>query len=221
MLSLPNITKYLFPGLVLIFAVFYLTNEPLYRLFISEDHVVEWLTFLFLILSGVSSAILAKRIKKRHDYLHWFFIIFAGFCILAGFEEISWGQRVFGVESNEFFKTHSDQQEINLHNTFQGTVGIKTKHIALLVLLIYGVILPWQERKGNKRIEWLKARHLIIPPTFLIPAFLMASLLMLDFQTGYEEEIGEFFFSVCFFIMIQWNHRLLSENKDLIPSRNV
>ncbi|MBC8052763.1 MAG: hypothetical protein H7Y13_06835 [Sphingobacteriaceae bacterium] len=207
-LSIQNISKYLFPILVIIFAIFYLTNEPLYREFISEDHFVEWLTFLFLILTGFSSAILANRIKHRHNYLHWFFIVFSGFCILAGFEEISWGQRVFDVETTEFFQRHSDQKEINLHNTFQGTVGIKTKHIALLAMFIYGVLLPWREKKGDQHVEWLKAHYLIIPPLFLIPGFLMATALMLDFQTGYEEEIGEFFFSICFFLMIQWNHRL-------------
>jgi hypothetical protein len=206
--ALKNISKYLFPFLVLVFAVLYLTNEPYYRLLINEDQAVEWLTFLFLILSGFSSAVLANKIKHRYHYYHWFFILFAGFCILAGFEEISWGQRVFGVETTEFFQKHSDQQEINLHNTFQGTVGIKTKHIALLLMFIYGVILPWREKKKDAHVEWLKEHQLVLPPTFLIPGFLMATLLMLDFQTGYEEEIGEFFFSLCFFLMMQWNHYL-------------
>lgn len=205
-----NTSRYLFPALVLIFAIIYLVNEPLYRELINEDQSVEWLTFLFLILSGLASALLANRIKHRHNYLHWFFIVFAGFCILAGFEEISWGQRVFGVETTEFFQNHSDQKEINLHNTFQGTVGIKTKHIALLVMFIYGVILPWREKKKDTHVEWLKAHHLILPPAFLIPGFLMATLLMLDFQTGYEEEIGEFFFSICFFLMMLWNHHLFN-----------
>jgi hypothetical protein len=204
---------------VVIFAVLYLTNEPFYRDLINEDNIVEWLTFLFLLLSGLSSAHLANKIKHRYHYLHWFFIIFAGFCILAGFEEISWGQRVFGVESTEFFKQHSDQKEINLHNTFQGTVGIKTKHIAILVMFIYGVLLPWREKKGDSLIAKLKEQYLIIPPRFLIPGFLMATALMLDFQSGYEEEIGEFFFSICFFIMIQWNHHLLKSGENLISPR--
>lgn len=31
-------------------------------------------------------------------------------------EEISWGQRIFDVESSEFFLEHNMQNEINLHN---------------------------------------------------------------------------------------------------------
>jgi hypothetical protein len=181
----------------------------------EEDHLVEWLTFLFLLLSGLSSAVLANYIKQRYNYFNWFFIVFSGFCILAGFEEISWGQRVFGVESTEFFLTHSDQKEINFHNTFQGTVGIKTKHIALLAMFIYGVILPWREKRNDRIVGWLKAHYLIIPPAFMIPGFLMASALMLDFQTGAEEEIGEFFFSICFLLMIQWNHHLFKTGNTL------
>ncbi len=210
-LNIQILSKYVFPLLVVVFAAFYLLNESLYRLLISEDHVVEWLTFSCLILTGFYSASLAHKIKIKYNYYHWFFICFSAFCVLAGFEEISWGQRVFQVESNEFFKTYSDQKEINLHNTFQGTVGIKTKHIALIAMFIYGVIFSWRQNKANM-LNWLKSKKFIIPPTFLIPGFLMATALMLDFQTGYEEEIGEFFFSICFLLMILWNNHVF-DNK--------
>lgn len=206
-LNIQILSKYVFPLLVIVFVAFYLLNEPLYRLLISEDHLIEWLTFTCLILTGFYSASLAHKIKIQYNYYHWFFICFSAFCMLAGFEEISWGQRVFQVESNEFFKTYSDQKEINLHNTFQGTVGIKTKHIALIVMFLYGVIFSWRQDK-EKTLFWLKTKNFIIPPTFLIPGFLMATALMLDFQTGYEEEIGEFFFSICFLLMILWNHQI-------------
>jgi hypothetical protein len=77
-------------------------------------------------------------------------------------------------------------------------------------MFLYGVILPWVEEKKKYDLSWLKNKFLVIPPTFLIPGFLMATLLMLDFQTGYEEEIGEMFFSICFLLMMQWYHHLFS-----------
>ncbi|WP_207425469.1 hypothetical protein [Pedobacter sp. SYSU D00535] len=205
-----KITYYLFPSLVILFASIYFVDRPFYRLLVNEDYIVEWITFAFLFFTGIYSAILAFKIKQSYNYYHWFFILFAGFTLLAGFEEISWGQRVFGIESTEFFQKHSDQNEINLHNTFQGIFHIKTKHIALLAMLVWGVILPWRQQKGKQDFKWLKDhdRHFIIPPHFLIPAFLMGAILMLDFQTGYEEEFGEMFFSICFFLMIAWNNVL-------------
>jgi hypothetical protein len=164
-----------------------------------------------------------NRILFRHTCVQnknqiQFFISFSAFCVLAGFEEISWGQRVFQVESTEFFKTYSDQKEINMHNTFQGTVGIKTKHIALIAMFIYGVIFSWRQDK-DKLFYWLKSKKLIIPPTFLIPGFLMATVLMLDFQTGHEEEIGEFFFSICFLLMILWNHNVFSSDVEELSNK--
>lgn len=140
--SIPKWGVYIFPALTLIFALFYLIDESRYRYLIMEDSIVEWLTFAFLIAAGILSLVIAVKIKRRHRYFHWFFILFFGFNLLAGFEEISWGQRVFGVETTGIFHKYSDQNESNLHNTFQGLFHITTKHIALLALLFYGTIFP-------------------------------------------------------------------------------
>lgn len=206
---IPRLGLYIFPALTLIFAFCYLVDESLYRSLIMEDSLVEWLTFGFLISAGFLSLLAAVRIRRNHRYLHWFFILFFGFNILAGLEEISWGQRVLEVETTGVFHKYSDQNEINLHNTFQGLFHIKTKHIALLVLLFYGAILPGLMRNRDLRKERFPLKQLIIPPMFLRLGFTIAAILMLDFQTGYEEEIGEFFFSICFFIMMLWNLELV------------
>ena len=62
-------------------------------------------------------------------------------------EEISWGQRVFAIEPGEFFRTYSDQNEINLHNVMQQYLSqeyalTQTRRLAALVLFLYGVIFP-------------------------------------------------------------------------------
>ncbi len=208
---IPKWGLYLFPVLTLIFAAFYLIDEAFYRSIIKEDSIIEWLTFAFLIAAGFVSLTIASKIWMKHQYLHWFFILFFGFNILAGLEEISWGQRVFEVETTGVFQKYSDQNEINLHNTFQGIFRIKTKHIALIVLFIYGSILPGLMREYNLKNSKMPLRQLIIPPLFLRMGFTIASILMLDFQTGHEEEIGEFFFSICFFIMMLWNLTLVNQ----------
>lgn len=183
-------------------------NEDFYRSVLKEDSIVEWLTFVFLVLAGCVSFMVALKIWKTFNYLQWFFILFSAFNILAGLEEISWGQRIFGIETTGVFHKYSDQNEVNLHNTFQGVFHIKTKHIALIVLFIYGCILPGIIQKGKFHFDKMPLKLLIIPPMFLRLGFAIASILMLDFQTGHEEEIGEFFFSICFFIMMLWNLEL-------------
>lgn len=211
-----KVSWFLFFVLSFLFAGLYIVNEKVYRSIINEDNLVEWLTFGGLLTAGLLSLYIAWQIKSRYHYYHWFFILFFAFNLLAGFEEISWGQRVFDVRSNEFFLQYNDQQETNLHNTFQGVFHVKTKHIALLVLFFYGVVLPWlkEKRIGSRLTDRFQ---LIVPPTFLRLPFLLGTVLMLDFQTGYEEEIGEFYYSICFVIMMLWNRLLLKGTEAFEP----
>lgn len=209
----------LFPALIALFIFIYFFNKDLYYQLTSEDGLVEWATFFCLFISSVISLNIAFAHYKEHRKIHPFFAIFFLFNLLAGFEEISWGQRLFQMESGEFFNTYSDQKEINLHNTFQGIVGIKTKHIALAVLFVYGVVLPWKSAAGTLNWKIIKQKYLVIPPVFLLPAFILATLLMLDFPTGNEEEIGEFFYSMCFLLTCIYSYQVMKHSSN--ESENV
>ena len=46
------------------------------------------------------------------------------FCYVI-MEEISWGQRIIGFSTPEFFKLHNLQGEANLHNLITGPVDIR------------------------------------------------------------------------------------------------
>ena len=201
-------TPYIFAVLSAIFVLLYFFDKPFYLAVIREDSLAEWLTFAFLVATGVISLITGMIVKRRYGYLHWFFLLFFAFNILAGLEEISWGQRVFNMTTEGVFAKYSDQNEINLHNTMQGLLMVKTKHIAMYVLFFYGVILPWLVKKGKISSAWLKRVQLIVPHMFLRGGFLIASLLMIDIPTGHEEEIGEFFYSICFVLMMLYNYYL-------------
>ncbi len=198
----------------MIIAFLFFIDVPLYLKLTLEDGPIEWLTFSSLLLSAIVSIIIARGIKRHYHYNHWFFILFFFFAILAAGEEISWGQRIFGFKTTEFFKTHSDQPENNLHNAFQGIVGIKTKHIAFILLFVWGVILPLFYKKGKFKKSFLGERTLIIPPAFLIPAFIIAGFCMFDFPTEQEEEFGEFFYSLIF-VFFMLNNYILFKRKVL------
>jgi hypothetical protein len=53
-------------------------------------------------------------------------------------EEISWGQRIFGVESPEFFTAHNAQRETNLHNLVVG--GVKINKLIFGGALAVGIV---------------------------------------------------------------------------------
>lgn len=206
---LEEFSRYIFLGLAGIFILLFFINRPFYLAIISEDSLAEWMTFAFLITTGFISLIIGIKIKKLYGYYHWFFLLFFAFNILAGFEEISWGQRVFDIKTEGVFAKYSDQNEINLHNTLQGLLMVKTKHIAMYVLFLYGVILPWLIKKGKIKTNWFTNNQLIVPPMFLIAGFLIATLFMIDIPTGQEEEIGEFLYSICFVMMMLHNLHLI------------
>ena len=88
--------------------------------------------------------------------------LFFGFLFLFGaMEEISWGQRVLGIESPEWFLKHNKQGEINLHNllifgvninklVFGKILGIGIGIYLLLVPFLYRI----NERFKNAMDRW-------------------------------------------------------------------
>ncbi len=90
--------------------IFYLS----YRKFVlgnlgTEDTLLEWGTFGCAMLASILFLI-SGILRTRFAYLlsiAW--LIFA-------LEEISWGQRVFSIETPSFFKEYNYQQEISIHN---------------------------------------------------------------------------------------------------------
>lgn len=197
------------PLVLLSFVLLYKIDKFSYRELLREDHLVEWLTFTLLVVSGLLSLLIAIRSQRNAKYHPWFFFAFFTFCILSSLEEISWGQRILNIESPDFFQAHSDQREINVHNVFQKWLHLKTKHIAAFVLFLYGACLPWflHHWRVNSLLEKLS---FVIPPVVLSPGFFIATLMMVDWPTGDEEEIGEFLFSLCFvlFMTKEYSDRL-------------
>lgn len=194
-------------GFPLLFAAFvwlYKYDQWRYVMVLREDGLAEWTTLGLLFLAAILSLVMSIKIRKSRHYYHWFFIAFFAFCLLGALEEGSWGQRVVGVESPEFFLEHSDQLEINIHNVFQEWSGIRTKHVAAIALLLYGTCLPVLSLNHRVR-AFLDRVRLVVPSLTLSVGFLLGTILMIDRPTGWEEEIGEFFYSLCFvlFMMMQ------------------
>lgn len=206
--------RFVVPVLVLAFVVIYELNRRYYIYLTLEDNVVEWVTVGFLLVSGVLGLVLAVRSYRMRKGFALFFGVFGVFCILCALEEISWGQRIFHIKSPSFFLEKSAQREINVHNVIQKRFNLKTKHIAGLVLFAYGVCLPLL--LANRKIERLVARcGLVVPPVALSFSFLIAAVMMFDWPTGQEEELGELFFAICFFFFMASEYLRAPENTAL------
>jgi len=112
-IAYPLIALYVLVGM----AIALVSPEYFTKVFAKEDGPVEWLTVLALVLSLVVCVqrVITLRKSKNMTFLAvWGFLAIV--CFFGAGEEISWGQRIFNIESSEFFKQNNAQQETNLHN---------------------------------------------------------------------------------------------------------
>jgi hypothetical protein len=81
----------------------------------TEDHIIEWVSSIVFIGAAIISMMSAIKHHQNFLLLSIFSLLSIGFLLVAG-EEISWGQRILALESNEFFQEVNVQGEITLHN---------------------------------------------------------------------------------------------------------
>jgi hypothetical protein len=130
-----------------------------FRVVVREDGWVEYLTTLFLFLGAVIlgfNAIQAVRRKDKKQIL--FFTLAALMFIFGAGEEISWGQRIFGLETGEYFMEKNYQGETNLHNLEIGGVDLNIlifSKLMFIALAFYFIILPvlvWKTKAFRKLV---------------------------------------------------------------------
>jgi hypothetical protein len=173
-----------FPLIVVVFAIIYAADRPLYMRLVAEDGLVEWTTVWILLAAAVLGGLALWRLRTRPWRWRWFYVGFTAFCLFCIVEELSWGQRLFGYKSPAFFAKHARQRETNLHNLFEGFTAIKEKEIALGMFFIYGLVLPVvMQRKPDVR-AWIERTGFRVPAAALWPGFLVASVLAFDRPKG-------------------------------------
>lgn len=135
-------------GLVLVVTFLPLmASERVLDAFAREDGVFENLTALYLFLTSMVFVVAFFRFRHapwllRLSYAGLAIIFFVG----AG-EEISWGERIFGWNEQNFIREKNVQGELTLHNLeyFQGEDSILPVSIAQLFILftfVVAVLIP-------------------------------------------------------------------------------
>lgn len=137
----------------------------------AEDGPLEYLTVLLLIVSGALALVAWRRdraqLEKAERVLLWLFAL--GLFFLAA-EEISWGQRIIGLETPPALAERNVQGEINLHNL---TVGWNEVFRMVVACLLSALI--WLNE--DDRIPGLRGRLGALKPPrgwfFWLPALLI------------------------------------------------
>ena len=103
-----------------------------YLMFVREDGPVEYATAIVFLLGTLAAA---RVVSLARDWqTRAFFGLFAGAMLFIALSEISFGQRLIGVETPEALRQVNLQEEITLHNL----PGVQFVVYGIMPLLIMG-----------------------------------------------------------------------------------
>lgn len=212
---------YLFLNLIFGLGIYYSNTNLQYfdEVYTKEDGFAEYGTAFLLFCSSILLFLRFFKLFKQKKAL-WkvgIFLMAAIFLFGAG-EEISWGQRIFNVESSEYFLENNAQGETNLHNMVidgKKVNKIIFSQLLTLILVIYLIITPILYRKfeviknlaNQFAVPIVKWHHTI--------AFLVSTSILVFMPSNRKWELYELAFGAIFFLIF-----LNPLNKDIYKTNS-
>lgn len=174
--------------------------EYFWSVFAAEDGPVEYATALFLLIaSGVLARHVVSLWRKGRRGAALLTAFYALLFFMAAGEEVSWGQRLIGWDSGEFFQQHNKQSETNLHNLMVGDVHL-TKSlfgpVLTVVILLYLVALPLIYAKRGRIAELANTMAVPVPWLHHGAIALVASIIIAVLDVQRKWEVYELIFSL-------------------------
>lgn len=121
------------------------SHPDIYIAIKKEDSLIEYLTFFAFLIASFVCLLNLKWIKslqlskpQKNILIAITITMSLGLLVIAG-EEISWGQRVVGIETPEHLAAINTQEEINLHNN---RLVFQFVYDAYMLVNLYG-LLSW------------------------------------------------------------------------------
>ncbi len=188
--------------------LFFFMNTSWFEIFVQEDGIAEWLTVAGLLMGSIVCFYrLARLLQKKSKWFLFVTFCFGLFLFFAAGEEISWGQRIFGIATPEYFRQHNAQQETNLHNLVVD--GVKINKLIFSVILSIGLaifllVVPFLYKR-NKRIQkFLNASAIPIPQVYQVIGFILVLVFTSLIPHGKNAELLECGGSLLFFLIVRY-----------------
>ena len=129
-----------------------LLQPELYEFLSREDHIIEYLSALFLICASLLffRSFLHSKNNGPSNGLHWraiLFFILSLLFLVAGGEEISWGQRIFDLKTPDYLAHLNDQNEFNFHNINKKFFDRVVDRTTVIFVLLGSILLVMKEEK--------------------------------------------------------------------------
>jgi len=132
-------------------------------------------------------------------------------------EEISWGQRVFGIETPQWFLKHNKQGEINVHNLVMYGVNINKLVFGKILAILIGIYLlplPLLYRFNERFKDFMNRWGIPIAQNYQILLFVTITLLV-QLHLRLAMKAGELLeLSSCFFFLLILVH---PHNEEVFP----
>lgn len=166
----------------LMLAVLFVVARPAFYLLQQEDHVVEWLQFALCLFSAVAAGVALWQLQFSPRVAAAFLLLLALGCFFLAGEEISWAQRVIGIETPPALAEANRQSETNLHNIDIGLdpqLLFKLASVGLGLLGLVGIVAVRVLGQGGDSAQ------LLAPPAATIPGFVgIVVYWLIMFATG-------------------------------------
>ena len=198
MLSKINFLHSIFSFIIVSTVFLFYYSNSLYNLFVEEDGIIEYSTAIFLL--SVSIYLINKILKtvkvisaKNIGIILFSIIFFFGFG-----EEISWGQRIFNIETPQFFVENNLQSETNIHNLMIGGVKLNKlifTNTLFFIFSFYFLAIPYLYAKRNSVKSIINKFSIVIPKYSQSIIFICSSIIIYLFDHDRISEVWECLFA--------------------------
>jgi len=184
----------------------YFHQEYFLNYYVKEDGLIENGTALIFF---VAAAWLILRLwKTRSGKGKWYvmtsLLIIMAALFVAG-EEISWGQRVFNIDTPEYLAERNAQSELNLHNLVVGDVKINKLIFGQLLtasIILYLVLIPVLYQKWEAFHRFVHYLFIPVSRYHHAIAYSILLLIVLIIPHGKKWELLEFNLAVLFLMIL-------------------
>ena len=190
--GLPTWTRWWLLGLPFVACLALILAAPhprLYHALIEEDHVIEWAQFAAILAASIVFGLAGFHAWRngRRGLAILFALVAVGSFVVAG-EEISWGQRILGLQTPEALDEINHQGETNIHN-INGVQKIFNLGEMLVGLYGFGVPILLSIAAGRRLVR-RSIDRLLVPPLAFSALFFLPFLYR-AFRAFFLPEAGE------------------------------